>query len=89
MSPFKQVGIVLIFTLVFMLISGISPDVPYSKTTHIKPWIILCTMILFYALINSILSFSVKDHNKYWLHSMISFAILLVFGGCMAWELVA
>ncbi|MBL0099769.1 MAG: hypothetical protein IPP49_06695 [Saprospiraceae bacterium] len=38
-----------------------------------------------FALCNSILSFSATNNNKYWLHSIISFAILLVVGGLIAW----
>lgn len=49
------------------------------------PWVVQCGMILFFALINSVLSFGATDGNKYWLHSIISFATLLVTGGLMAW----
>ena len=51
------------------------------------PWVVLCGMILFFALVNSVLSFGAADGNKYWLQSIISFAVLLVFGGLMAWAI--
>ena len=84
-SPFKQVGAVLVAALIFMVLSDLIPSAPYSKSAHIKPWVILCGMILFFALVNSVLSFGAKDSNKYWLFSIISFSVLLVAGGLMAW----
>ena len=84
-SPFYQVTFVLIATFIFMLISGLAPKIPYSKTSHLGPWIVLCGMILFFALVNSVLSFGAKNGNIYWLHSIMSFASLLIIGGLMAW----
>ncbi len=86
-SPFRQVGVVLTATIFFMLFSGLIPTAPYSKSAHIMPWVILCGMILFFSLANSILGFGAKDTNKYWLHSIISFSIMLVIGGLIAWAI--
>ncbi len=86
-SPFYQVAGVLLLMLVLTGISSMVPPPKYSSTAHIIPWVVLCGMILFFALTNSILGFSAADSNKYWLHSIISFAILLVVGGVIAWQL--
>lgn len=86
-SPFKQVGVVFLLSVLLMGFSELLPAVPYSKTSLIMPWVVLCGMILFFAVVNSVLGFGTKDANKYWLHSIISFALLLVFGGVMAWAI--
>lgn len=84
-SPFIQLGVVLAGTLIMMGLSLFMPATPYSSTADIMPWVVLCGMILFFALGNSILSFSASDGNTYWLHSIISFATLLIVGGLLAW----
>ena len=84
-SPFIQVSIVLVFSVILMGISELMPVAKYSSTASIMPWVVLCGMILFFALMNSVLSFGAEDGNTYWLHSIISFASLLVIGGLLAW----
>jgi hypothetical protein len=84
-SPFKQVIGVLLVAIVFMGFSSLVPSSPYSSTNGIMPWVVICGMILFFAIINSILCLGASDGNTYWLHSIISFVILLVVGGMMAW----
>ena len=84
-SPFKQVAGVLLAAVVFMGISTLVPSSPYSSTNGIMPWVVLCSMILFIAIMNSVMSLGVKDGNVYWQHSIISFGILLVVGGLMAY----
>ena len=86
-SPFKQVGGVIVGSVLLMVFSGLIPSVPYSKSAHIMPWVVLCGMILFFALLNSVLSFGATDGNKYWFQSIISFAILLIVCGLMAWAI--
>ncbi len=86
-SPFVQVLAVLGLSVVLMGISSLLPSAPYSSTQHIMPWVVLCGMILFFALVNSVLSFAARDGNKYWGQSILSFAGLLVMGGCIAWAI--
>jgi len=86
-SPFKQLAAVLLVSLVFMGFSSLVPSSPYSSTNGIMPWVVICGMILFFAIINSILCLVAKDGNVYWLHSIISFVILLVVGGGMAYAI--
>ena len=84
-SPFRQVLAVLMLCVVLMALSDMIPASPYSKSAGIQAWIVLCGLILFFAVINSVLGFGAKDANKYWFKSIISFAILLVTGGMLAW----
>ena len=86
-SPFAQLGAVMILAVILMIFTSFLPEIPYSSTGKIRPWVVLCSMILFFALVNSILSFAAEDGNKYWLHSIISFSLLLVLGGLIAWAM--
>lgn len=86
-SPLLQLAVVSGFCIVMMGFSILMPAVPYSSTAHIMPWVVLCGMILFFALINSILSFSADDGGKYWMQSIFCFAGLLVGGGLVAWAI--
>lgn len=85
-SPFIQLLFVLAMTLILIGFTSLSPKVPYSSTSGIMPWVVICGMILFYALVNSVLSFGAENGSTYWLHSIISFSILLVVGGLLAWS---
>lgn len=84
-SPMMQVSVVFGFSIIMMGLSNLMPAAPYSSTAHIMPWVVLCGMILFFALINSILSFSAENGNIYWMQSIFCFAALLVGGGLLAW----
>lgn len=84
-SPFVQLAFVLGLSLALIGFTSILPKVPYSSTSGIMPWVVLCGMILFFALVNSVLSFNAENGSTYWFHSMISFSILLVVGGILAW----
>lgn len=86
-SPFLQVAGVLVLMLVITGITSLIPAPRYSSTAHIMPWVVLCGMILFFALANSILGFSATEPNKYWFQSILSFAFLLVVGGLIAWAI--
>ena len=85
-SPFKQVFFVFALMIVMMMITSAFPDTPYSTTSHLSPWIVVCSMLLFYSLVNCILSFGASSSMNYYLYSIISFAIILVLGGVIAWQ---
>lgn len=84
-SPYHQLLFVLVLTLVMMGMSYFMPKVQYSSTEHIMPWVVVCGMILFFALLNSVLSFSASKDSNYWMQSMISFATLLIVSSLLAW----
>ena len=69
-SPFKQMGAIILLSVILMGISELMPSAPYSSTQDIMPWVVLCGMILFYALVNSVLSFGATDGNIYWMQSI-------------------
>jgi hypothetical protein len=84
-SPFKQAGYAFIIALVLMLVTKLLPASPYSTTAHIMPWISLCGVILFFTLANTVLSLGQSKYENYWIHSMISYAFLLILGGLAAY----
>lgn len=85
--PHYQLVVILGLAVVLMLASSLVPPAPYASTNGIMPWVVLCGMILFFALINSILSFAAPNGGTYWMHSIFSFAALLVVGGFLAWAI--
>lgn len=84
-SPFIQVGAVLIVILIFNLFSWIFTELNLLDVNQGRPWLITTSFVLCFALINSVLSLSSPSQNKYWLHSIISYASLLIIGGSMAY----
>ena len=83
-SPFIQVGVVIGIILVFNLFTILGRTIGFFNDPT-TPWLISTSFVLFYALVNSVLSISSDSHNKYWLHSIICFAILLVAGSFIAY----
>jgi len=79
--PFKQAAVIAgIVTLIILLIKlGSSED-----TSPRLYWEIAASGLLFYAIANSILSIAFEDQNYYWLYSIMSFALLLLSCGGLA-----
>lgn len=84
-SPFYQLGAVLGLTIIMIGVASLLPATPYAKTSEIMPWVVVCSMILFFSMLNSAMSFNADNGAKYWLHSMISFGTLLIIGSILAW----
>lgn len=84
-SPFIQggavIGAILLFNLFSWLIS-LTGLLPIKDTA---PWLIFTSFVLCYALVNSVLSISSHDRNKYWMHSIISFVAICLVGGIVSY----
>ena len=82
-SPYKQGLIILISTLFFhlMILTVASTDSFLSRTY----WTVSIAMVLVYALFNSIISLSTKDQNSYYLKSIITYVLLCISGGILAY----
>lgn len=85
-SPFKQLMFIFVLTVIMMGVTSAFPETPYSKNAHLGPWVVVCSMLLFYSLTNCVLSFGTSSSMQYYLHSIISFALLLIMGGVLAWQ---
>ncbi len=83
-SPFVQVGVVIVIILVFNLITLATKTIGIFTDPTI-PWLISTSFVLFFALVNSVLSIASDSNNKYWLYSIISYAILLLVGCTIAY----
>ncbi len=84
-SPFKQVLFVIAIGIILMILTEILPQSPRMERTNSMPWTVAAAMLLFFALANSILAFAVKDGNKYWMYSMMSYALLFITVSSMAY----
>lgn len=84
-SPFLQAGAVLLCILIFILVTKIFGSLGLAETDEGTPWLVACSMTFFFAIGNSILSLAADDQNKYWFHSILSFVLLAVLGGTMAY----
>ena len=84
-SPFLQASLVLGLIILFMVLSYFLLYFEVGGVKQGAPWTVFATFMLFYALINSVLSISAVSRNKYWLHSIISYVILGIVGGGLAY----
>ena len=85
LSPFYQLFIVLGIAFVLMIFSSLMPRPQNIQKVFNMPWIIICGMLLFYAMFNSVLSFASVKRDSYWWQSLASFAILMIAGSFMAY----
>ena len=83
-SPFIQLGIIMILSVVLMYVTTLAPTTPYSKTSGLGPWVILCGLTLFYTVFNAVIGLASKKPNTYYLQSIISYVILLIVGSVFA-----
>ncbi len=84
-SPFLQGGVVLGAILVFILITIIFGKLGLADTDAGTPWLVACAMTFFYAIANSVLSLAADDQNTYWWQSILTFVLLVVLGGTVAY----
>lgn len=84
-NPFLQVGIVLLACLVFDLVSTGLRASGLVDVEQNFPWQVILSFLLLFAIFNSLLSLGAKDGSQYYFKSMISFVLLAVIGGGLAY----
>lgn len=84
-SPFIQAGVVLASILIFILITMAFGSLGFADTDEGTPWLVACSMTFFFAIGNSVLSLAADDQNKYWWQSILSFVLLALIGGSLAY----
>lgn len=84
-SPFLQAGVVLACILVFILATMLFNSIGLAETDEGTPWLVACSMTFFFAIGNSILSLAADDQNTYWWQSILSFVLLALLGGSLAY----
>lgn len=70
-----------------MLFAYIFELVGISKKDEMTPWIVAIAMVMFYSLMNCILSLSTKDEVGYWLKSVLSFVVIIIVGVMVSWAI--
>ncbi len=78
-SPFLQGALVFVCLLVFMGLGKITSDDPRF------PWIVVCAMLLFFSVLNSLLSIPVENPQHYWWKSIVSYLSIAGIGGLVAY----
>lgn len=84
-NPFLQAGVILGAGLVVMLITKVVINVGIIQLSDRFPYMISAAFVLFYAIFNSIFSLTADDMNKYWFHSTIAFAGLIICSALLAY----
>ncbi len=84
-SPFVQCSAVLITIAVFMLVSLAAGAVGITDVDDGTPWLIAVSLTFFFAIGNSMMSLSADDMNKYWWQSILSYVLIAVIGGSLAY----
>lgn len=85
MSPFIQIGLILFVMLVWIGGGiGLSRLGVLAENPHF-PWLVSASMLLFFAIFNCAFSLNAPNANRYWLHSIISYVILVFVAGGLAY----
>lgn len=84
-NPALQALLVFVAGFVVMLFAKLIFMTGILEPNPRFPWMTAASFMLFFAIFNSITSLSAKDLNNYWLRSMLSFAVLAVASGFMAY----
>jgi hypothetical protein len=84
-SPFLQAGVVLGVILIFTLATTLFGSLGIADTDEGTPWLVACSMTFFFAIGNSILSLASDDQNTYWWQSILSYVLLALLGGAIAY----
>lgn len=84
-DPILQAGIALGLVVVFTLGAKLIQFSGMMEVGQLFPWLVAASFILCFALFNSIFSLSAPNMNSYWTRSMLSFAVLSVLSGSVAW----
>ena len=82
-SPFLQASIVFVLMLLFDLV-GKALQVAGTDLEPRYPWNVSASFLLFFALLNSLLSLLSKHADHYWGKSILSYITLAVLGGMAA-----
>lgn len=83
--PYLQGGVILGGIFIFTCLGLATDAVGLTREDPIFPWMVSVSMLLFFAIGNSVLSLSYKDHKKYWMYSIVAFLSVIFFGGIMAY----
>jgi len=84
-DPIIQAGIVLSLILSVIILAKLVNAIGIMTVSDQFPWTTATSFMLFFAIINSVVSLASKDLNKYWGRSMLSFAVLAIISAGVAY----
>ena len=84
-NPFIQAGVIFAAGIVVMLLAKLLINMEFLHLSDRFPYMISAAFVLFYAIFNSIFSLTADDMNKYWFHSTIAFAGLILGSAFLAY----
>lgn len=84
-NPFVQAGVILALMLVLLVLSKLVAAIGLLDVKASFPWSIACTLMLLYALFNSVFSLAAKNIDTYWTRSVVSYVALAVISGGLAY----
>ncbi len=84
-DPIVQAGLVLSLILAVIILGKLVNAIGIMSVSDQFPWTAATSFLLFFAIINSVVSLASKDLNKYWGRSMLSFAILAAISAGIAY----
>jgi MFS family permease len=83
-NPFVQISSILLAMLIINLINAGLQSVGFGDDKSF-PWTLVFTFLFFYSVSNAIVSLSAENREQYLGRSIVSYLILAVVGGLMAW----
>lgn len=83
-NPPIQAVVMVLAGLVFMLVSWLLSVTGISSPGRLFPWSVAASFLLFFAVMNSLLSIQSGNFAKYWGSSMYSFMGLALVSGLLA-----
>lgn len=84
-DPVTQAGIILALAFVMMVGGKLVQWSGLMVVGERFPWLFAASMMLFFAIFNSVFLLSSKNLNRYWSRSMLSFVGLALGVGLLAW----
>lgn len=79
-TPFKQLLLIGCLMLVAIVIEYSINDPNDKSYNQHAPWEMMGTFVLFFILINAVMSLSIATLKNYWMHSILSFIIFFGLG---------
>lgn len=78
-SPFYQAGLVFIFILALSVLDMSLPHESAILNPKAGSWTVTTAMILCFVFLNSVFLFRIKESGPYWVKSIVSYVVLLIF----------
>ena len=85
LDPFKQAAGVFIGTLFMMLLFKSFEWIGVSRDNSLLPWTMSASGLLFFAILNSVMSLAYKNQSQYWLRSILAYILLVAIGSLFSY----